>query len=82
MGETAQLPKATNILPVKERSYMLANPLLLACHQKYHSNRHLSELVPPPMHVRKYLWGYGRDIKQYIIELIDSTSYMVVLNDN
>lgn len=69
------------MLPVKEHSHMLAKQFLLACHRGDHPNHHLTEIDPPPRHVRKDLRCFETDIQQYDIQQLDSVSYRATLNN-
>ncbi|XP_037819861.1 uncharacterized protein LOC119609216 [Lucilia sericata] len=70
----------TKMLSVKEHNIMLSKQFLLGCHRRGHPNHHLTELEPPPRHVRKDLRMYESDIQEHLDDIEDESSYRTALN--
>lgn len=81
MSSIQHLHEETKVLTVKEHSQMLTKQFLLGCHRRGHPNHHLTELDPPPRHVRKDLRIFEGAVQGYVRDPMNETSYRAGLND-
>ena len=75
------LHEETKVLPVKEHNVMLTKQFLLWCHRREHPNFNITQLDPPPRHVRHDLRKYVESILRYVQDPLDRNSYLTALND-